>query len=169
MVFELFGTPHVSAQSLNPPMKTHVHRAKHGSTISYSARNKSGPERMSAKLWRVQTSRLDVALDDLGDTEGRERLREHAPSLSHPTKNGTRRNFRRRQPIIHCFYWTGCPTSNNRNDSALVLLVRFGAANVNTKNVRNFFKIVGFEESESGPPHRTAEPNEKQRQVTLAA
>ena len=80
MVFELLGSPDVSAQSLHTAMKTHVHRAENGCAVFHGARDESRPEAVPTELGRIETSGPDVSLDDLSDAERRERLEEQPPA-----------------------------------------------------------------------------------------
>ncbi len=89
-------------------------------------------------------------------------------SPAHPPKDGASRYASGRHPVVYRRYRARCPTSNDRDNSALALLVRFRAANVNTKTVGNLFQILDFEHCQRGPSKGTRKTKQQQRKVALS-
>ena len=65
MIFELLGSPDISAQSFHTAMKAHIHCAKNRCAVFHSARDEARPEAVATELRRVKARSLDVAFDNL--------------------------------------------------------------------------------------------------------
>ncbi len=88
-------------------------------------------------------------------------------SPAHPPKDGAGRYASGRHPVVHSPNRARPTASNDRNNSALALLVRFREANVNTKTVRDLFQILDFECRQGGSTEGASETEQENGTVTL--